>query len=425
MPVLNPVEKRLKKAAQAWENLLAQDEVRLGRLLGTVDDRQLFETFLMLEAEPEGQLPDLFLRFDAPFTRPDLYVLSLIEKIEAATRGDETITPYQAPQPTAGMNPADAWIRVVEDFVAKQGSAFEAIGFYLEPSAIGPAHDWMRFLFAIAKHARHPEKARHLVWDSLEAPLLAPLCDADKVRIATERVDLDMYGALNEIAAQGDDGSDGAVFRRHFTALSTSAGKGDMTAAESHGKKALNLAQTQGWNTLQVAVYVALAAGRLGAKDFKQAYASYDKGREAAEAATAQGDASGPKLELQAWAGKASTLIAMGDFDRACLDYESMAQKAESQGDDRMALEGWRMAAYCREARHDWDGSFERNAKAVKAAERMKPEEREASTLPYVGQAFTRITQKTHKEQARPIREYFDKLMPGWEDKIQRRADNA
>ncbi len=425
MPVLNPVEKRLKKAAQAWENLLAQDEVRLGRLLGTVDDRQLFETFLMIEGEPEGQLPDLFLRFDSPFTKPELYVLALIEKLESSAPGDDSIPPYRAPQPTAGMDPVEAWIRVVEDFSLKTGAPFEAIGIYLEPSEMGQAHDWMRFLFAVAKHQRHPEKVRHLVWDPLEAPQLEPLCNADRVRIATERVDLDLYGAMNEIAADSDDGSDGAVFRRHFTALATSAGQGKMAVAEGHGQKALGLAQTQGWNSLQVAVYMALAAGRLGAKDFKQAYAGYDKGREAAEAATAQSDPSGPKMELQAWAGKASTLVAMGDFDRACLDYESMAQKAEGQGDERMALEGWRMAAYCREARHDWDGSFERNSKAVKAAERMKPEEREASTLPYVGQAFTRITQKTRKEQAKPIREYFDKLLPGWEEKIQRRANNA
>ena len=50
---------------------------------------------------------------------------------------------------------------------------------------------------------------------------------------------------------------------------------------------------------------------------------------------------------------------------------------------------------------------------------------RSDGTIMDVNQAFTRITQKTRKEQAQPIREYFDKLLPGWEEKIQRRASNA
>jgi hypothetical protein len=300
MPALNPIEKRLKKAAQAWENLLAQEEVRLGRLVGTSDDRQLFETFLKVESEPEGQLPDLFVRFDMPFTRADRYVLALIAKLEALSREEGSPQPYQAPQPKPGMDPAEAWVLVVEDFTATFAKDFEAIGLYLEPTESGHPHDWMRFLFAIAKHPRHPEKVRHLVWDDMRAPLLEPLCNADKVHIASERVDLDMDGALNETAAQADDGSPGSAFRKHFTALATSAGKGDMPKAESHADAALKVAQTEGWNSLQVAVYMALAAGRLGAKDFKQAYAAYDEGQKSAQAAAVQKEPGGDKLELQA-----------------------------------------------------------------------------------------------------------------------------
>lgn len=444
MPGTNPIEKRLKLAADAWEELLADENARLGRFVGTSDDKQLFETFLETESDEHGQLPDLFLRFNEPFERPDRYVLALIQHMqsdadrlrqEPASEASppDLAKPWRAPQPQPGMDPVDAWMAVVIDYAAHYGRFFEAVGIYLEPSGLGKDlapgleanHAWMKFLYAIARHPKHPATVRHMVWDDKARPGLGPLADTDKVRVFSKAVDFDMPGAIQDLAQTRDDGSAGGAFRKHFTALAMAGGKGDVPAAQGHAQKALAITSQEKWPSLEVAVHMAMAATQLGAKDMPGAYATYDKAEKAAQAATAAQDPAGAKLEVQALAGKASTRIAQADFQGAGTDYEIMAQKAEAQGDDRMTLEGWRMAAYCRECLKDWDGAYDRNAKAVKIAERMKPEDRENSTLPYVGQAFTRITQKTRQDQARPIKAYMDKLMPGWEAKIQRRAETA
>jgi len=436
MPTANPIEKRLQLAAEGWESILAHPDARLARLLGTPDDRQLFEGFLTFESDENGQLPDLFLRFGDEFTGIDAYVIALqkalkvqVEDFAAEAKESGESLPEGAPEawapppPAPGGDPIDFWMATLVDFMRKYGSFFESVGIYLEPAGVGSAHEWMKFLLAVAKHADHPANARHLVWDDHANPQLEPLCRAEKVRVMTQPMDLDMPGAMNEVAAEADDGSAGATYRRHFTALATSGGQGDLPAAKAHSEKALAIASQEKWPALEVAAHMALAATLLGAKEFAQAYETYGAAEKSAQTAIAAQDPSGAKLELQAVAGKASTRVSAGDFQGAGVDYEIMAHKAEAQNDDRMALEGWRMAGYCREALKDWDGAYERNGKAIKVAEKMKMEDRETSTLPYVGQAFTRITQHTRQNQASQVKAYIDKLLPGWEKKVQRRAE--
>jgi tetratricopeptide (TPR) repeat protein len=441
MPTPNPIEKRLNKVAEEWENLVIHETARLGRFIGSPDDRQLFDTFLKIEDEEEGQVPDLFVRITAPFERADQFVLAALLTLEhkaqamgeAAAEAEkeeaEKAPPFprdwQAPKPTPGGDPADVWMAAVISWVDAYGPFYEAFGFYIDPDTVSSAHEYMRFLYTVAKHPKHPAKARHMVFDDAAQPGLKPLADAERVRIATVPLMLDMPGALNELAEQNDDGSPGGQFRKHYMAAATSAGKGDMSTAAAKGKSALAIAEEQKWPGLQVVVHLVLAAGYLGQKGHEPAFTEYEKAHAAANAAKVAGDPTGPKLELQALAGKAATRVSQGDFERAGREYEIMAQKAEAAGDERMTLEGHRMAGYCRESLKDYEGAFQLNGKAAKVAEQMKPEDRELSTLPYVGQALTRITQKVRKDQAAAVKAYIDKLLPGWENKVQRRPDGT
>lgn len=442
MPKANPVQKRLQKAAEIWENLVISDTVRMARLLGTPDDRQLFETFLKTEEEETGALPDHFLRLDAPFERADHYVVTLLALLEAHARelieaaqasdeGDKALVEAQfpktwaAPKPMSGQDPAEAWVLAVASFAQAFGKAFEAFGFYLVPDAVANLHEWMRFLYTVAKHPKHAPNVRHLCWDDSAHPALKPLADAERVRITTVTVALDLPGALNETATAADDGSPGGAFRRHFVAAATASGKGDMVKAQGAADQGVAIATREGWPGLLTAMHCVLAAGFMGQKAYPQALGAYEKSRLSAEEATAKQDPTGPKLEVQAIAGKASVRMAQGDFVGAEREYALMAQKAEAAQDPRMQLEGLRMQAYCRESLKDYETAYRLNGQAVKIAEAMKPEEREASTLPYVGQALTRITQKVHRDQAGAVKAYLDKLMPGWENKVVRRPESA
>jgi tetratricopeptide (TPR) repeat protein len=448
MPKPNPVQRRMQKAAEIWENLIVADQVRLGRLSGRDDDRQLFETFLKTEEEETGALPDHFLRFENDFERADHYVLNLLALLDAHARelmaavlegsNDEKANAdekaaieanfpktWTCPKPAPGSDPADIWVQAVSSFCQAFGKAFEAFGFYLVPASIASLHDWMRFLYTVAKHPKHPSNARHLVWDHALHPQLKPLADAERVRIATVPVDLDLSGVLNETAAEADDGSPGGAFRRHYIAAATASGKGDMTAASAAADQGAAIASREGWPGLLTALHCVLAAGFMGQKAYPQAFSAYDKALAGASEATAKQDPTGPKLEVQAVAGKASTRIAQGDFAGAACEYEVMAQKSEAAKDERMQLEACRMRAYCHESLKDYETAYRLNGQAVKIAESMKPEDRESSTLPYVGQALTRITQKVHRDQAGAVKAYLDKLMPGWENKVVRRPETA
>jgi hypothetical protein len=77
----------------------------------------------------------------------------------------------------------------------------------------------------------------------------------------------------------------------------------------------------------------------------------------------------------------------------------------------------------------DMPGAYATYAEAEKAAQAATAAQDPAGVKLEVqalaGKGSTRITQKTRQNQARPIKAYIDKLMPGWEEKIQRRAEAA
>jgi hypothetical protein len=118
--------------------------------------------------------------------------------------------------------------------------------------------------------------------------------------------------------------------------------------------------------------------------------------------------------------------VAAARFQEAGKVYEETVPLAEAEADPLLELESLRMAAYCREARKDWEGAWTLGGQALKAGEKLEPEVKANSTLPYVGQALTRVNNKVRKTDGATLKKHLDKTLgEGWEKKIARSPDPA
>jgi hypothetical protein len=271
-----------------------------------------------------------------------------------------------------------------------------------------------------------------MVLDDLHRPRMESLQKAEPKRMITRPLALDLPGAMNETAAANDDGGPGATFRKHFTALATSAGKADLSAAGRNADAALAVAGAEaeagkpGWLPLKAVVHMALATGYLNAKRTDEAVKAYGEAEKEALAAKEKQEPGAGKMAIQARLSKGSALVGAGRFQEAGKVYEDTAPMAQAEGDALFELESLRMAAYCREASKDWEGAWNLGGKALKTAEKMKPEEKDNSTLPYVGQALTRVNNKVRKTDGATLKKYLDKAIgEGWEKKVERGATPA
>ena len=99
---------------------------------------------------------------------------------------------------------------------------------------------------------------------------------------------------------------------------------------------------------------------------------------------------------------------------------------AAAEPDPLLELESLRMAAYCREASKDWEGAWSVGGQALKAGELLQPDLKANSTLPYVGQALTRVNKKVRKTDGATLKKFLDDVIgEGWEKKIERGAPPA
>lgn len=429
----NAVEKRLDIIVSRWQDFRADEEPRLLRWLGDADDASLLNVFLEVEDDESGSLPDLFIRIEEPFARPDKYgfqVIDLLKKKygEILPHADEIgiQADWKCPVPAPGDTDVKALADACVSFRTHHKELMETLVLVLFPAQVSDVREWQKWLFNLVRLPGLPSEVRLMVLDDLKKPRLEPLCQAEPKRIQTKPLELDLPGAMNETAAAADDGSAGARFRKHFVGLSTAGAKGDLAGADAQAKQALAIADQEQWPQMKVVVHMSLGAALVGATRYDDAIKNYGEAEKTAAESQGKGDPAGGKLRVQAKLSIGSAHIAAGRFPQAGKVYEECAPLAEAITEPRLELESLRMAAYCREVGKDWEGAWKLNYLAFKAGEKMTPEDRESSTLPYVGQALTRVNNKLNKTDGAALKKHLDKTLgEGWEKKIARGASPA
>jgi hypothetical protein len=396
----NAIERRLAHLEERWDAFARDPDARLLRWSAPDDDLPLVDAFFTVQCEGRGEVADCFVRLDAPFADPATHGAVLTAALAAyhadardalAAAGHPAAWSPPAPRPDG--DDASAFARACASFQAAHAGLGLLLAVVLAPGAIADDAAWNAWLGRLVR-AEPAAPVRFVVAEVAEAPRLDALAAAEPVRVRTDRLALDMAGARLALARAADRGDAASAFRLEYLALTAAAGRSELQAARGHADRALAVATREGWPAMQVAVHLALGSAFLGAGLADDALAACRAAGASARAAAGAGDPAANALIVQSGLSEGAALVSAGRWGDAAAAYAAAAPVATDAADHMLALEGWRMAAWCHARTGDLAAAWRCGWSALDAGERLDPGWRAASTLPVAGRALVDVARR-------------------------------
>ena len=396
-PAKNAIERRLDYLGGLWNEFARQKDARLLRWLTDEDGTRLLEVFFETRSDSADGVPDLFMRLTVPFAGPRGYAAQLTaafremyEEARETLAGEGIDDSWKLEESDAKAPGITAFTRCCAGFRRHYDGLMENLVIVLQPQQIASPFAWAAWLRALV-NSDLPGNVRLMVIDRADAPMLDELANSLPGLVVTVRPELDMPEAIAELVSKAGGSGPGVEFRRLFVELTRLAEKGNLPVINRKAQAALEIANREKWPALAVAVQSLVAAVHLRAGRTADAVTSYRAAAQSAEAAGEQRDPAGAKLLVQARFGEAAALLYQGSFAEAAQVYEQTAPVAQEAGESLMVLEAWRMAGYCHEQARNTGRAWLTYNRALDVAEKLEPETRQHSTLPYAGQGLLRV----------------------------------
>jgi hypothetical protein len=178
----------------------------------------------------------------------------------------------------------------------------------------------------------------------------------------------------------------------HLLDMNNAIAEKDKTKLEQASAAAIPLAEKNQWMDMWATALMTRAGGWLNFKMFDLAAKDYRLAQTVAAQGMEKNIPGCNKLYLQAILFEGSAYFMANYLEHAAKAYQNAAQKADAQKDSWICLEAWRMASLSMERHKQNDPAWQFANKALEVGRKMKPEEREQSSLGFVGQAMLRIS---------------------------------
>ncbi len=385
---LNPVERRLSLLCGEWLDFRADPTKRL--LIWQVPENamRLVQCFFEVQKQDlEYSSRDLFIVFEPSFERSLQYSRDLKQALRGqydASREELKAQDLPADWPfdlaRVPDSPAGV-IAALRSFGSKYHRTIGHLVAVLLPGAVADAELFAGWIVrALATDL--PERMRLVVVDSSEHPRFPQLISDLDPRIAVQKAAVDGLSTAQETFAQEPTVGPAGVFRNLMMGVVSLIEKGSADQVKAKATDALTFARKQGWADQEVVLRVLVAGALLKESRHQEAIGVYRAAREAATLALGAEHPAGHKLVLQTWFGQAGASLAAGDLEDAARCYDEAAVVAQSDHNTILALEAFRMAAFCHARAGDSDGAIDRGMLAMKIGEELKPDARGQTTMP-------------------------------------------
>lgn len=394
---LNPVERRLSLLCGEWLAFRADATKRL--LVWQVPENamRLVQCFFEVQKHDlEYSSRDLFIVFDAPFERSLQYSRDLKQALRGqydASREELTtqqlpvdwaFAPAHVPDSPAGV------MAGLRSFGSKYHQTIGHLAMVLLPSAIDDSDAFAAWI-SRALATGLPERLRLVVVDSLEHPRFPQLTAESDPCITVQRPAVDGLATAQETFAQEPTVGPAGVFRNLMMGVVSLVEKGSADQVKAKAIDALTFARKQGWADQEVMLRVLVGGAMLKESRHQEAIGIYRSAREAAARAVGAEHPAGHKLTLQAWFGEAGAFLAAGDPLEAARCYDEAAVVAQQDQNAILAIEAFRMGAFCHARAGDRDEAIERGLLAMQLGEGLKPASRSLTTMPLAAVDLLRV----------------------------------
>lgn len=427
---------RYEMLVEKWLTFGKHTNARLCRWHIEQDELQMIEQFVDAESGYQGRTPELFFKLTTPFLVADDFGYQLIEELVLQLRNYQELSPNSGFElnwhPSTPEQEPEGHQYFLRNFAAFAASLDfdDAFVAYLCPSEIDSITSWVLWLEKLME-TNISDSIRIMFVDIKNGQTEAFEKSQEKYPDLMYSIcpELDMTGAMKEVASAGDPNHPGVQFQLAFIDLSEAAGKGQVKRIEELGKKCMNIARQEDWPHLQVAVFFTMGATLMGKQSYDKALDAYDQASRIAENMYQTQREAGAQLFIQALFARASLYFStdekIRDLDRAYSDYKKAIEVVDQLPEDDPArpyhgMEAWRMMGTCKEELKDYHEAQRCYQNALTQGSIMPVELRRQSTLSYTGAALVRINPRIgNYEQEMNIRNRMNELIgEDWENKV-------
>ena len=411
---LNPVERRLADLCADWVAFRDDPAKRLLVWKVRDDAARLLQCFFEVQKhETPFTSSDLFIVFDVAFDNSIQYSRelkgALLGQYEASRQGleEEGIEPDWRVSPGQFPDSAYGFIQSVRSFGSTHHKSIGHLVVVLTPPAVSGSDAFSAWLMR-ALDAGLPERLRIAVIDSTENPQLGNLADSGDPRILVHTSDVDLAATAQETFAQEPAVGPAGAFRNHLMGLVTLVDKGSVEQARAKAADAQAFARKAGWLDQEVVIATLVAGALLKESRFDEAARTHQEARKVAMQAAASGHPAGQQLVLQTWFGEAGAHLAAGRLPEAVKCYDEAAVVAQEGGNLILAIEAFRMGAFCHARLGQRDEAVARGETALTIGARLKPASRSLTTLPIAAMDLLDITEPARAQAVKNVKHERD-----------------
>ncbi|MDG9670645.1 hypothetical protein ONV78_23100 [Hahella sp. CR1] len=436
----NPIEKEMEKLDAQWETFVESGRPIL-RWNIDPDANQLMAGFLKMREQFDETSGEFFVALHSEFSSLDRFGFDLSDELNreiaagvAASAEDEDdenpedAFTWRAPDPKKALSGHDALYKSCHQILEAFADYFSTLVIAIWPHEVKDLKAWRRWLqLACEIHRDYKLWGGNLKWiiiDNAQRPAFAKLAQDYPTQIFSQTPPLNLREAMNKIMEEADDGSPGAAFRQCFVDMNYAVQNNDIPALRSRSERALTIAGEQAWFDMQCSVLLLRASGYLNAKQAEKALQDYQQAQQCALQGIEAERPGCDKLLFQAHISEASAYLSEKRYEEAAKSYRRSADIAEAQEDAMMCMESWRLQCYCLERLKLKGYAWESALRGLKAAGLIDPEQRQYTTLPYLGETLLRVAPT--REDKDYVHEAMAALLgEGWREAHAARAETV
>jgi hypothetical protein len=199
--------------------------------------------------------------------------------------------------------------------------------------------------------------------------------------------------------------------------------KGTADQAQLKARDALAFAAAQNWKDQQVVVTMLVAGALLKEQRHDQAVAAYRNARATAALTQQENHPASAAMVLQTWFGEGGVELAAGRVSEAAAAYDSAAVAAQEARNLVLAIEAFRMGAFCHARLGERDAAITRGVGALTTGERLRCEVRGMTTLPLAASDLLQVLDEDSATAIESIRTRGAQDMERLNDALEQRAD--
>ena len=233
----------------------------------------------------------------------------------------------------------------------------------------------------------------------------------------TIRLDLDMPGAVEELAK--NEGCEGPAkdFRLQFLAIGNAGKAKNPRAARRAAREARRIARKEGWVDQEVVIHLSLGSALLASEVPKEAGKVYANAVALSQNLMHNRHPSGTSLLLTSLMSEGAAYFSAQDYNAAALVYQETGRFAQEIEDYPVAIDAWRMASFCHAQANVAERAWACGQIALDVGALIDEADRASTTLSHTGEMLLHFCKNEGGSERRTedvIRRMKQLLGPKW-----------